>query len=136
MAFTHRLYAAPKRTSQFGYIAARARYFLDVLPTGIAVPACPFPTFPTRVLNRPHKMVDVTTTSGPAALFKKFTKIANVRRSSLANGRAIRIAYWMGLIRKMMLAYGRYAGRVTSWPPSRTSLSQPARHCRMARQPR
>src|SRR6266404_7814231 len=111
MAFTHRLSAAPKRTSQFGYITAQARYFLDVLQTGIAVSACPFPTFPTRVLNRPHKMVDVTTTSGPAALFKKFAKIANVRRSSWAIGHAIRIAYWTELITKMMLGYGKNAAR-------------------------
>src|SRR6266446_7065892 len=55
MAFTHRLSAAPKRTSQFGYITAQARYFLYVLQTGIAVSACPFPTFPTRVLNRPSQ---------------------------------------------------------------------------------
>jgi hypothetical protein len=77
----------------------------------MAVPACPFPTFPTRVLNRPHKTVDVVTTCGPDALFKKVTKIANVRRSSWANRRAIRMAYWMGLIEKMMLGYGKYAGR-------------------------
>ena len=136
MAFTHRLSAAPKRTSQFGYITAQARYFPDVLQTGIAVSACPFPTFPTRVLNRPHKMVDVTTTSGPAALFKKFAKIANVRRSSWAIGQAIRIAYCMGLIKKMMLGYGRCACPSSPLATIENLSSQPARHCRMARQPR
>src|SRR6266404_4679285 len=63
-----------------------------------------------RVLDRLQKMVDVITTGETATLFKKFTKIANVRRSSWANRRAIRIAYWMGLIKKMMLGYGKYAG--------------------------
>jgi len=126
----------PRWTSQFGYITAQARYFLDVLQTGIAVSACPFPTFPTRVLNRPHKMVDVTTTSGPAALFKKFAKIANVRRSSWAIGQAIRIAYCMGLIKKMMLGYGRCACPSSPLATIENLSSQPARHCRMARQPR
>ena len=36
----------PGWTTQFGWITAQARYFPDLLPPGIAVPACPYPTFP------------------------------------------------------------------------------------------
>ena len=96
----------------------------------------PISHFPYTGFERTHKTVDVITTSGPAALFKKFTKIANVRRSSWAIGQAIRIAYCMGLIKKMMLGYGRCACPSSPLATIENLSSQPARHCRMARQPR